>query len=140
MKWNALTAGALVVLCLSLLYAQAPACLSFKEAVNIGTGLFASGVVIEDLNGDGAVDLAVTNQNSNNVSVLFGDGTGTFRGKTDFPREERRSESQRPILMATGSSISSCRLLRVMRSRFSLAMVEVVLRNRDCSLWRVGLS
>jgi FG-GAP-like repeat/FG-GAP repeat len=85
MKWNIVTAGALVVLCSSpLFYAQAPTCLSFKEAVNIETGLFASGVVIEDLNGDGAVDLAVANQNSNNVSVLPGDGTGAFRSKTDF--------------------------------------------------------
>jgi hypothetical protein len=85
MKWNVITAGALVVLCSRTLYAQGTSCLSFKEAVNIETGLFASGVVIEDLDGDGTADLAVTNQNSNNVSVLLGDGTGAFRGKTDFP-------------------------------------------------------
>ena len=86
MTRNVITAGALVVLCSNPLYAQAPAtCLSFKEAVNIQTGRFASGVVIEDFNADGAVDLAVTNQNSNNVSILLGDGTGTFKSKTDFP-------------------------------------------------------
>jgi hypothetical protein len=28
---------------------------------------------------DGAADIAVTNQNSNNVSILLGDGTGNFR-------------------------------------------------------------
>ena len=85
MKWVAIAAGALVALCSSGLYAQGPSCLTFKEAVNIETGLFASGVVIEDLDGDGEVDLAVTNQNSNNVSVLIGDGTGAFKNKTDFP-------------------------------------------------------
>ena len=83
MKWVAIAAGALVALCSSGLYAQGPSCLTFKEAVNIETGLFASGVVIEDLDGDGEVDLAVTNQNSNNVSVLIGDGTGAFKSKTD---------------------------------------------------------
>jgi hypothetical protein len=86
MKRNVTTAGALAVFCSILLDAQVPAtCPSFKEAVNIETGLFASGVVIEDFNADGAADLAVTNQNSNNVSVLLGDGTGTFKRKTDFP-------------------------------------------------------
>src|SRR5689334_13167250 len=86
MKWNVTAAGALALLCSSYLHAQAPAtCLTFKAAVNIETGLFASGVVIEDFNADGAADLAVTNQNSNNVSVLLGDGTGTFKRKTDFP-------------------------------------------------------
>ncbi|MEO8678550.1 MAG: VCBS repeat-containing protein [Vicinamibacterales bacterium] len=53
--------------------------------MNIETGRFASGVVIDDFNADGAADLAVTNQNANNVSVLLGDGTGAFKGKTDFP-------------------------------------------------------
>lgn len=86
MKRNVITAGALVVLCSNLLHAQASAtCLSFKEAVAVQTGLFASGVVIEDFNADGAVDLAVTNQNSNNVSVLLGNGTGIFKIKTEFP-------------------------------------------------------
>jgi len=58
---------------------------SFKEAVNIDTGLFASGVVIGDFNLDGAADIAVTNQNSKNVSVLLADRAGGFMGKADFP-------------------------------------------------------
>lgn len=35
-------------------------------------------VVAGDFNGDGKLDLAVTNANSNNVSVLIGNGDGTF--------------------------------------------------------------
>ena len=42
-------------------------------------------MAIGDLNLDGAADMAVTNQNSRNVSILLGDGTGGFKGKTDFP-------------------------------------------------------
>jgi FG-GAP-like repeat/FG-GAP repeat len=52
--------------------------------VNFDTGLFASGVAIGDFNRDGFADMAVTNQNSANVSVLPGDGKGGFGGKTDF--------------------------------------------------------
>lgn len=56
----------------------------FDVAVNFDTGLFASGVAIGDFNRDGLADMAVTNQNSANVSVLPGDGKGGFGGKTDF--------------------------------------------------------
>jgi hypothetical protein len=38
-----------------------------------------------DFNGDGHADLAVVNQASNTVSILLGNGDGTFRPKTDFP-------------------------------------------------------
>ena len=86
MKWNAPMACGLALLGASHLHSQPPAtCLTFKPPMNVATGLFASGVVIDDFNADGAADLAVTNQNSNNVSVLLGDGTGTFTRKMDFP-------------------------------------------------------
>jgi hypothetical protein len=41
-------------------------------------------VAIADLNADGRPDLAVANLNSNTVSVLLGNGNGTFGVKTDF--------------------------------------------------------
>ncbi|MDO8794815.1 MAG: VCBS repeat-containing protein [Vicinamibacterales bacterium] len=88
MKRHVIAVGALLVLGSVRLQAQAPApCASpsFKAAVNIDTGLFASGVAIGDFNLDGVADMAVTNQNSNNVSILLGDGTGGFRGKADLP-------------------------------------------------------
>ena len=40
---------------------------------------------VGDFNGDGNSDLAVTNQLSNDVSILLGDGTGQFSQK-EFPR------------------------------------------------------
>src|SRR5262249_16314924 len=41
-------------------------------------------VAIGDLNGDGSPDLAVSNQGSNNVSVLLGNGNGTFQTQTTY--------------------------------------------------------
>ena len=37
-----------------------------------------------DFNGDGNADLAVVNSNSNTLSVLLGNGNGTFAPKTDY--------------------------------------------------------
>ncbi len=56
---------------------------NFNPAVPyvVGTNLSGSqpsGVVIGDFNGDGKLDIASANYNSNNVSVLLGDGAGNF--------------------------------------------------------------
>ena len=75
---------------LSLATGQAPAAQatcaspSFSKPVSFPTGLFASGVVLGDFNGDGSLDMAVSNQNASNVSILLGDGRGSFGAKTDF--------------------------------------------------------
>jgi hypothetical protein len=58
---------------------------SFQKAVDVDAGLFASGIAVGDFNSDGNADMAVSNQNSNNVSILFGDGTGKFGARIDFP-------------------------------------------------------
>jgi type II secretory pathway component GspD/PulD (secretin) len=55
------------------------------------TGLAPFGIAIADFNADGIQDLAVTNQNSNTVSVFLGNkagtgtGDGTFQAKLDSP-------------------------------------------------------
>ena len=43
-----------------------------------------SGVAIQDLNGDGHPDLVVSDYNSDAVSVLLGNGDGSFGARTDF--------------------------------------------------------
>ena len=59
---------------------------TFQTARDIGVGTDAhlSSVTNADLNGDGFVDLAATDQTSNKVFVLLGNGDGTFQEKTDF--------------------------------------------------------
>jgi uncharacterized repeat protein (TIGR01451 family) len=53
-------------------------------------------VAIGDFNGDGKSDLAVANQNSDNVSILLGTGAGTFGAATNFV------VGTRPISVAIG--------------------------------------
>ncbi|MCA9276994.1 MAG: VCBS repeat-containing protein [Phycisphaerales bacterium] len=48
------------------------------------TGLRPISVAIGDLDGDGTRDLTVANRNSNSVSVLLGNGDGTFQPRQDF--------------------------------------------------------
>src|SRR5947199_131599 len=57
----------------------------FAAATNVtaGNGPYASAV--GDFNGDGKQDLAVTNISTNSVSILLGNGNGTFGAPATFP-------------------------------------------------------
>ena len=57
---------------------------SFGAKTKFGTGANPTSVAVGDFNGDGKLDLAVANSNSNTVSILLGTGAGTFGPKTDF--------------------------------------------------------
>jgi hypothetical protein len=52
--------------------------LSFVSAPPVPTGTLPNYVTSGDFNGDGKPDLAVANRNSNNVTILLGNGDGTF--------------------------------------------------------------
>jgi hypothetical protein len=56
----------------------------FLEAPEYATGLSPQAVAVGDFNGDGKLDVAVVNGNSNTVSVMLGNGDGTFQAKTDY--------------------------------------------------------
>ncbi|MBI5021691.1 MAG: VCBS repeat-containing protein [Ignavibacteriales bacterium] len=64
----------------SSLFAQ----VSFAPAVDYVAGYIPMSVAIGDLNGDGKLDLAVANEGSGNVSVLLGNGDGTFQTAKNF--------------------------------------------------------
>src|SRR4029077_4752748 len=42
-------------------------------------------VAVGDFNGDGKLDLAVTNKGDKTVSILLGNGDGTFQSQTTVP-------------------------------------------------------
>lgn len=59
---------------------------SFRNAPNspFGVGSYPRFVALGDFNGDGNQDLAVANEVSDNVSILLGDGKGSFGIATNF--------------------------------------------------------
>lgn len=58
----------------------------FNNPNNFGTGGdLPTGIAVADLNGDGHPDLAITNLNSNNISIMLGDGQGNFGSPTLIP-------------------------------------------------------
>lgn len=63
--------------------AMARSMLSFS-ATSTTVGIGPSSARIADLNGDGSADIVAPNTNSNTVSVLLGNGDGTFRPRVDY--------------------------------------------------------
>jgi hypothetical protein len=60
------------------------------------TGNTPAAVAVGDFNGDGNRDLAIVNQAQNTVSILLGNGDGTFAAHADFPT------GNTPVAVATG--------------------------------------
>lgn len=71
------TIAAIGVMC-SIAQHTAEAGLLLKPAVHYDAGKWPCSVAIGDLNGDTNPDLTVANLNSNNISVLLGNGDGIF--------------------------------------------------------------
>jgi len=57
---------------------------SFAAPVNYTVGTLPFANAVGDFNGDHILDIAVVNENTNNVSVLFGNGDGTFQAAVNY--------------------------------------------------------
>ena len=57
----------------------------FEAAQSFTTGNVPTGLTSTDFNGDGKLDLAVANNGASSVSILLGQGDGTFAPKADYP-------------------------------------------------------
>src|SRR5882724_11055290 len=77
-RWVRLAAAAFLVLLVSPAPARADA-VSMQARRDFPVGSVSINVAIGDFNGDGVADLAVTNYGADTVSVLLGNGDGTFR-------------------------------------------------------------
>ncbi len=64
-----------------LTHPNAPAEFAVNAALTFATGPVPLAVVAADVNGDGKPDLVVANSNGNTVSVLLGNGNGTFHAQ-----------------------------------------------------------
>jgi hypothetical protein len=52
--------------------------------VDYDSGFTPIALAIADVNGDGPLDLVVTNPSGSSMSVLLGQGDGTFAARTDY--------------------------------------------------------
>lgn len=71
-----------------LILLAAPVRAQFRTHVDYAVGPAPFSVAIGDFNGDGYPDLAVVNSgagSSNGVSILLGNGDGTFKAHVDYP-------------------------------------------------------
>ncbi len=57
---------------------------TFQSPVDYGAGRYPGSIATGDLDGDGALDLAVANYSDNDVSVLLGNGDGTLQSPVDY--------------------------------------------------------
>ena len=64
---------------------------TFAPHVEYATGMFSDAIALGDLNGDGKLDVVVANygrdSGTQSVSVLLGQGDGTFAAKVDYPSQ-----------------------------------------------------
>jgi len=72
------------LLLLCVMAPPASAQLQFSAPANYPVGIAPSNVAVGDFNGDGKQDLAVANSGSGNVSILLGNGDGTFQQAIHF--------------------------------------------------------
>jgi hypothetical protein len=64
---------------------QAVLAVSFGAATNLPVGASPRSVTVGDFNGDRKLDLATANYNDNNISIILGNGDGSFRSANNFP-------------------------------------------------------
>lgn len=69
---------------LTLLVMVIPVYASFDVSVDYSVGDGPNTIINADLDGDGDFDLAVTNQWSNTISILFNNGDGSFAADIQY--------------------------------------------------------
>jgi hypothetical protein len=74
----------------------------FAAAVNYAGGSAPWGMALGDFNGDGKADMAVPNLATGNVSVLLGNGNGTFQAAVNYQTWAGCNCGVEPIYVAVG--------------------------------------
>ncbi|MBI3823924.1 MAG: VCBS repeat-containing protein [Planctomycetes bacterium] len=98
--------------------------LSFASAVNFSAGDFPTFVATADFNRDGRDDLVVANSNSNNVSIMLGNGSGGFQTAVNY------GAGSGPVWVAVGDFNRDGKKDLAVANRFS-GNVSILLGNGD---------
>jgi len=77
------------LVCCFVLLLAAPLHAQFQPQTAYATGSTPWGIAVGDFNGDGKLDIAVTNGGDNAVSILLGNGDGTFQPQLVYPTGTR---------------------------------------------------
>jgi hypothetical protein len=80
----------------SLSHSAGAATVAFKPTVTYQVGTAPQAVAFGDFNGDGKVDLVVSNSGDGSVSILLGNGDGTFQPASNIPA------GKNPVSIAVG--------------------------------------
>src|SRR6185312_13445753 len=75
----------LTLLLIACFSKQVNAQLCLNPAVNFSAGTSPNSIKNVDFNSDGHLDLVVANSGSNNVSILLGNGAGSFGAAANYP-------------------------------------------------------
>src|SRR5262249_21007734 len=104
-----------------------------QVAQNYAVGQFSYAVEAADFNGDGFLDLAVTNSISGTVSILLGNGDGTFQPARDY--SVYTAGWAEPFSMAVGDlngdGIPDLAVIAITNFGTGQGMVSILLGNGD---------
>jgi hypothetical protein len=115
-----------IVLCLAFRTASpANATIGFQPPVSYPVGTVPAAVVAADFNRDGISDLAVVNSGSGDVSILLGNGNGTFQAAINFD-----ADMTNPAALAAGDFNQDRNLDLAV---FQPGVISVLLGNGDGS-------
>jgi FG-GAP-like repeat len=97
---------------------------SLAKALDFATGLDPLGTAAADLNHDGKLDLVVANYHGNSLSILRGNGDGTFQPAVNVST----GSGSGPVAVATGdftqSSAEKDTIMRRLEFRQSSQMIS----------------
>ena len=76
--------------------------IDFGAATDYTAGNGPGSIITADVNGDGILDMVVSNRNSNSVSVRMGNGFGGFGAEATYSSGTTRRDSKRSTTIAVG--------------------------------------
>jgi hypothetical protein len=102
----------------------------FRAPVSYAVGQSPGSVAVGDFQGNGITDLVVTNADDNTVSVLLGNGNGTFQPAVNYSISNNKHVANFPGFVTVASLRGNGRLDIVM-TNFGTSNVTVLLGNGD---------